>query len=218
MITVLPQPIPGFMRNVLYNPKIRWTVWALLIGILGGVFYTVLHELYSCHTSRGSHRLQSDRLEESAIVSLDNTGNSYRIFAQRIQAQNTADAQHSTQYSLDLPKAVLHTPKQQCEIYSKHGTLSISKDLKPKVLQLSGDVTLHNTHLTSHYTLHAQNAHVDLQEKKIMGHTPIQGCCDYGTFSGTAFVMDKQAQNLTIQGPCTIHFKGYHSQSRKTQS
>jgi hypothetical protein len=217
MITVLRQPISRFMRNFLYNPKIRWTVWALLIGVLGVLFYTVLHELYSCHTSRGSHRLQSDRLEESAIISLDNKGNPYRIFAQRIQAQNTSDPQRGMQYTLDLPKAVLHTPKQQCEIYSKHGTLSISKDLKPKALQLSGDVKLHNTHLTSHYTLQAQNAHVDLQGKKIMGHTPIQGYCDYGTFSGTAFVMDKQTQNLTIKGPCTIHFKGSHSQSQKTQ-
>lgn len=218
MITVPQRHVARFMRNFLYNPKIRWTVWALLTGILGVVFYTVLHELYSCHTNHSGHRIQSDRLEESSIVSLDNKGNPYRIFAQRIQAKNTSDAQQEMQYILDLPKAVLHTPKQQCEIYSKHGLLSTSKDLKPKSLQLFGDVTLHNTHITSHYTLHTQNAHVDLQGKKIIGRTPIQGYCDYGTFSGTAFVMDKQTQNLIIKGPCIIHFKGFHSEAEKKPS
>lgn len=203
------------MRNFLYNPKIRWTVWALLTGILGVVFYTVLHELYSCHTSSTGHRVQSDRLEESTIVSLDNKGNPYRIFSQSIQAQNTQDGQQGIQYALNLPKAVLQTPKQQCEIYSKHGTLSISNALKPKILKLFRDVTLHSTHLASQYTVHAQNASVDLQGKKIMGHTPIQGYCDYGTFAGTAFVMDKQTQHLTIKGPCTIHFTGSHSEHGK---
>lgn len=206
------------MRNVLYNPKIRWTVWALLTGVLGLAFYAVLHELYSCHTSLLNHRIQSDRLEESSIVSLDNKGNPYRIFAQRIQAKKNQDAQQGMCYTLDLPKAVLHTPRQECEIYSKHGTLSFSKELKPKTLELSGEVTLHNTHLTSRYTLHAKNAHVDLQEKKIMGHTPIQGYCDYGTFSGTAFVMDKKEQTLLIKGPCAIHFKGAYPESKKKSS
>lgn len=182
----------------------------MLASVLGTVFYTVLYELYSCNIIRGIQRVQSDRLEESSIVSLDNKGNPYRIFAQSIQAQNTQNPQKEMYYALTLPKAVLQTPEQQYEIYSKHGALSMSKDLKPKVLKLSGGVTLYNAHLTAHYTLHTENAQVDLQGKKITGHTPIQGSCDYGTFSGKAFVMDKQTQNLTIKGPCSIHFNGTH--------
>ena len=216
--TINTARILPFMRNILYHSKIRWTIWTLLAGVLAGLFYSVLHELYTFRSHPMHHHLQSDRLEETSLVSLDNKGNPYRIFAQSIQACSSDLGPQEIRYKLELPKAVMHTPKQDYEIYSQHGTLDVSKALKPKLLTLGTDVTVRSTHLGSRYELQTEKAYVKLEEKKIIGYQPIKGKCDYGTFTGSAFSIDKQTQNLTIKGPSSFHVvKPYpHTRHKKT--
>lgn len=196
------------MQRVLYNKTFKIGVWLLLFFILLCVFYVIWCEWQTCKKVRNINQIDNDRIEQTYVVSLDKKGNSYSIFAQNIQAQHDPTRENQTKYHLDLPRAVLRTPNQQCEIFSRRGDLVVSKQL-----ELFGDVILRNVHPSLHYLLKTQSALVDFKSQKIFGNTPINGECRYGMFSGKSFVLDKEGKSLIIQGPCSIYFSGHIGES-----